>query len=285
MRKRKVIALLTITLILITMGVGVFAQQPNVKSPAVEYLGFWQNTPQNQGMLASWSPDLCPICGAETFLITLSGMGHQPIKTGDILAIVDNAESVRLDSLYDIGYCKPYNTHTIEDHKNGTLIYQNNGSSTNIWTVVPKTTTTNSFVWLDAPTDAVGYSAYYQFWQNYIDGASNNYIRSYASSAIVQPYYIAELIEEVYIKGTQEPTNDIIEQLEAEAYRNGYNDGLINGTQNITALSYISEVLNGVTSSVANILDFEVMGVSITFLFSLVVAVACISLIIKIIRG
>lgn len=279
--KKRIFAVLGLVVILSTLGVTIFAQEPNIISPAVEYLGYWQNRPQNDGYSTHWSSINCPVCGVAGYNLVLYDPegDRKPLNDGDIIAVVTTEEATRNESQFDIGYVKNVNDlHTPTDHINGRLYYWTIDNKDVIFTVTPKPANTNApFSWLVCPTTAKGYSEVRAMVDDYVVGNINNYVRGYASAFVVQSFYTDVLVEEL--------TEGLNESLYNEGYQNGYADGQINATENIGAFQLFDDLFEGVTQGLMPVLTFNVYGFTIIGLLTLLVSAFVIMLIVKVIRG
>lgn len=261
MKTKRFMALVCVSLTLLTLSVSVFAFQPDLQSPFVDY-GAYQYDFFNSDTTTTIVSDSCEVCG-------LVGYSYHIVRVNDdmfegSISIIDVTSLNRnFNGLYNL----LDDTHDISDHTDNTAFFNDGGRG-----------------YIDLFTSRLVYGADIRYTYLYIplslsiDSGLFDFVDDNVTSVTAHTAYSFTLV-------SASPVQYYIDEQNAEAIRLAYNDGVINGTRNTTALQYITECLNGVSHAIAEVLDFEIFGVSLTMLFTLVTAVAVISLIVKIIRG
>lgn len=282
--KKRICALLFVSLTLVTMGVGVFAQQPNVITPAVDYLGYWQNTPSNIGYPSSWTFDICPECGQELYSMSLNGLAPTPLSDGAIISLcIANPTAINGSTVADMGILFS-NSHNYGDHINGRIYYIGN----TIYTKIAKSDGTIPMVWQICPTDSLNYDNALTFLNSYVVGRDMAYARSFGIFSIQMPYYIDSVIDEAVSASYSNGYNDGYYSEGSSyntGYHNGYADGQINATKNVSIIGMVDEIMNGIANSLNPILSFEILGVSALSLAGLMCTLFVVLLIIKVVRS
>lgn len=269
---KRVSALIFALTLALCMGVSVFAFQPNENS-FLPTIGGWQATTSNTNYTTQWRPAVCRECGTSGYEIELS---DAPSRPGDIIAIT-SASPNTLTEHSDCGivYATQLDEpHSADAHKPGVFFSDFfGGVSSVLFTVNSHNTTPFRCVYggIQKLSADGGISP---LWERLSPVYRENLqYRSqcalYGFTTLSVPLYADEV--ETYIDSVGE---------------NGYNQGLINGTENSNSYLFIGEVIDSVSSTILNALyDIDVLGISLLHLVYLVVAVGIITLILKIVRG
>lgn len=264
MKIKRILALVCVSLTLVTMGVGVFAFQPPEQSPLVTY-GAFQTDNFNSNLTCSVVADTCEVCGVTGYCYVIS-------PPTDINAFYDGSFSIIDTTSLNRGFNGLYTLlddhHSEVAHKINTA-YVNGFSNGKAYVFTTRTLTV---------TDAVRYTALYVPLALTVESGLDNFINSDVVSVTAHTAYSYGLLSPY-------PLQDFMDDKRSEALAFAYNDGQINASENIGVMGIIDEIISGVAMSLNPILTFEFLGVSALSLIGLMCTLFVVLLIIKVVRS